>query len=461
MPLTNHKTLSLATLATTTLLLAACSNDEPAPAEKPSNSSASSRVIELYSRATGPGETNVSADLYLWKEQDYLKLFPLTNDGSAVAYGSFPNIISGSQGLLNDEIDDHRAETWNPVVTGLTYPDELTYVYASGLAPAGVYTSDPVEPNFEAYTIAEEYQTGLIDFLASNNDGSCRGAAYSEQEDADGTTHAAKEDYFTLTARTQESLAHNTERELKFRHLTAAISINAVREASMNDRIGIKRVKVTAINQKATDGNPYLAIPTSIRRWTTVDNATTTITNNLNGKIVPQNTWTYVVDGVRTDVAEMMVTNFTDNYDGNLVMDETNSIGTFYVLSPNIAYSKATTGNISAGAFNPLRTYLYAEGDPNDKPYLRLKVEYTLFYYQDSNAPEKTVETELEVDSWEIPEGSEAVPTGANYLPGFYYNVTLRFSNDAVALRAELVPWDTKGPYYYSVVGGAEDEEED
>lgn len=392
----------------------------------------------------------MNAQIFLWNATNYLTLLgknPITTDLKYYGQQTTPNDID----YYNYDPTKNTGTTFN---TFMRYPDENSYIYASGIAPSNAYMQEGL--TYEEFKILEDYQTGTYDFMASINDGTSRGCGTIGQ-------------YFVEAARMDQTdlIAQNEERELKFHHLTAAIRIVAKRDPSTFDKIGVENISVRILNDKYTDsdGNEQiiaadkkLAVPTTITRYRTGTASAFIDKGALPQGVYPDiNAWTYVAGEENTEFEALKAeTSFP------IPKNEEITLATFYVNSANIKYGNGTDlfdpFNYTKKTENNITTYSHNLNlsDSEATPTLYLEVTYTLTY-PGTNATKQTLTKFLVVEGNVTDNGSwsygDGVSTGSRFLPGYMYTVTLNFKPEAIALQAVLIPWVQDGPYYYSVWG--------
>lgn len=413
--------------------------------------------VSLYSRAAGNGAE--VPRIFLWNDDDYLSLIK----------GTTTSVRPVAERIAANTIDDFNynpsTNTGTALNTFYKYPDVTSYIYATGIAPSAAFPMN-ISTNYDNQTefsiIDADYQQGLTDFLSTINDGSSRG-------------RGAMEDHFIEAATIGSPLiTQNEERELKFQHLTAAIGIVATRDESTYEKIGVKDITVRILNDTYTDedgteneipDNQKLAVPTSIKYYQKGSGATydeygaIDQGTNQNPNV---HAWTYISGDETSNIPAFEAsTPYTINMGENLL------ITTFYVNSKGIEYGESAQPSL---LFDPLSytketaaddgTIYYKHklnlpaGEKTKTPTLYLEVEYTI-YYPNTNVPEERLKKSIIVkdDSWNTTDLSDAVSTGSRFLPGYYYQITLKFKPQGIALQAELLPWQEIGPYYYSVWG--------
>ncbi len=398
------------------LCLAACSSDTPkgevvAPTD-----------VTIYSRANGA--TTESAQVFLWTAQDYLSLLgagTLAADLAPYAQSTMPNEIDA----YNYDPAQNSGTTYN---TFQTYPTQNDYIYATGIAPSSAFNVPVAVGGYEEIEVTNtECQNGYTDFLATINDGRSRGRGKAN-------------DFFVVSNAAYAS--QNEERELKFQHLTASIAIVAKRDKSTYEKIGIRNIDVSIDNSKG-----QLSVPASIKRYR-VGSATAFETDGSLSHNPEINAWTYIVGKEISTIPE-----FSVSTDYTIPMDEEILLTRIYANSTGIEYGTAVNqfDPLAYDASNKLVLNLSAE-ELAKQPTLTLHLEYDVFY-PNSQIESQRLSKDVTVRSWDLTTLSDAVSTGSRFLPGFYYQVTLNFKPDAVAVEASLLPWTEIGPYYYTIWG--------
>jgi len=371
------------------------------------------QYIQVFTRGVATAES--AAQLFFWEAEAYENFMKEKLPESIKPY-----LQVGMPDVINTYLYDKEKQSGTPYNTYTGYPGTNLYLYASGIAPAKAFYT-PVTGDYDVIPVAENCRDGLTDFTASNNDGTSRGRAYNpfvwsvgERIIADGETTESTIDNPDRVAE------HNEETELKFRHLTAVISFLGTRTKVMENKVGIRDVKVEIVNSRQPEGRK-LAVPVSLKRF-----------------YIPDNKWTYIAnpDGeIIPDVLEKTV-------EGVLVKGEEKALAAFYTHTAGLKYG---TG---ADEFNPFEPVIV---DETSKPSLLINVEADLFLVQDPKEVKHKRWENLKIDTWELGEG--AYGTGDRFLPGHSYRVVIEFNLPSIALRAELIPWIEQGPYYFPVWG--------
>jgi len=396
------------------LLLTACSHEEVSVAPAPPSAD-----IRIFTR--GIAANNNAAQLFIWEEEAYGSFLK-----DELPDGIRPYFQQTMPDVINTYMYDFEKRSGTPYNTYFGYPDVTGWLYASGIAPAEAFAT-PITGGYDVIPVEETCRDGQTDFTASNNDGTSKGRFTNPFVYELGERIGPKFDEIIDDPEVVAKV--NEDRELKFRHLTAAISFLGARSDKMENKIGIANVKVEIVNDRQPQ-NRKLAVPTSLKRFY--------LLNDKAKEDEPAGAWTYIANPADEYVPEKLEATVP----GVIVMDEEKELVTFYTHTAGLEYGA------EEGRFNP---FVIDMDDRTVTPSLTINVEADLFLVQDPNEVRHKRWENLEITNWAVGEG--AYGTGDRFLPGHRYRVVIEFNLTSIGLRAELIPWIEMGPYYFPVWG--------
>lgn len=337
---------------------------------------------------------------------------------------------------LPESITKYTFESKNFYTTEYAYPNDATKIHALGYAPD--MALDP-ENDYRTLKVKDQYLK-----------------CYPSTTDSEDEVYGWEIDYLCCDGNikhvgsSDNRFSTNKDRELEFKHLTSRITFIGRRDEVMNNKTGVRNVKITVHNEHDVYGfdsekERPLGVPSRIVAKTLVG--------------------TELEDHSRTDISTFHVSELEKperfgqlEFYENLPQDVNTDLGSFYLLSDGIKYSDGENEIDAEG--NPYDYNPFAEPDSTKNyqvlgalnvhtdavPKLYITVEAELFDVNNpgSDAYLHQIWEKREVQNW-------AVATGDKFLPGYEYVITITFNRDAIVLRGERVPWNDGGLHIYPV----------
>lgn len=292
-------------------------------------------------------------------------------------------------------IDFYRVANGIPYDTKHSYPVGGAHVHVTGFAPADLETKD----NYRTLLVPQTMQTGKVDFLSG--DGSKARTGTAEQPFEKGTE------------------AEKKAKQLEFCHLTAKVLVEARRDASMLQRIGVRNVKVTL--KQVEEGQP-VKVPASFK-WKVTDKA------NEAGGYYPE-TAIPLPDGIKLEAVK----------DGMIVIGVNQKVDSCYVYAAGEHYHQGE----STSEVEPINLHLLMD------------IEAELIPYKNNNWAYE----QLTKRTWsmEVPIQST---TGNSLHMGYAYKVIITFSISDIRLQGMEVEWSDGGKHFIPITPEEEEHKEE
>lgn len=335
------------------------------------------------SAGTLQGE-QLKACLIFWREGNY-KDYILQGNWPA----NPPYLVAHPE----EGIDFYRVANGIPYDTKHSYPVGGAHVHVTGFAPVDLETED----NYRTLLVPEAMQTGEVDFLSG--DGSKARTGTAEKPFEKGTEDEKK------------------AKQLEFCHLTAKVLVEAKRDVSMAQRIGVQNVKVTL---KEVQAQP-VQVPASFK-WKVTDKP------NEAGGYYPERV-VAPSGGIKLEAIK----------DGMIIMGVNQKVDSCYVYAAGEHYHPGETegggGNIT----------------------LAMDIEAELIPYKDNNWAYE----QLTKRTWDNQEVTITSKTGDALHMGYAYKVIITFSISDIRLQGMEVEWSDGGKHFIPITPEEEEHKEE
>lgn len=290
-------------------------------------------------------------------------------------------------------IDFYRVANGIPYDTKHSYPVGGAHVHVTGFAPADLEKTD----NYQTLLVPQTMQTGKVDFLSG--DGSKARTGTAEQPFEKGTE------------------AEKKAKQLEFCHLTAKVLVEARRDASMLQRIGVRNVKVTL---KQVEGQP-VKVPASFK-WEVTDKA------NEAGGYYPERAIT-LPDGIKLEAVK----------DGMIVIGVNQKVDSCYVYAAGKHYHQGESTS-EVGQID-----------------LLMDIEAELIPFKDGDF----AYDQLTPRTWTNQKVMIQSTTGNSLHMGYAYKVIITFSISDIRLQGMEVEWSDGGKHFIPITPEEEEHKEE